>query len=101
NSEPQKQISTNVVSESHKTTDSTMDVDVVSNSLPVKTNSQPVISSQDNGTQKDVDMMPPSDPIRSSLGAENGASTGAIEDHAGNGMEVKNEVIRMSRIVMQ
>ncbi|CAK8576505.1 unnamed protein product [Lathyrus sativus] len=88
-SKPQKQLSTNAVSESHKTTDSAMDVDVVSNSLPAKIDSQPVISSQDNGTQKDVEMMPPSLPI--SLGAENGASTGAVEDHAGNVMEVKND----------
>ncbi|CAI8616924.1 unnamed protein product [Vicia faba] len=88
---PQKQLSTNAVSESHITTDSAMDVDVVSNSLPAKIDSQPVISSQDNGTQNDVDMTSPSHPIKSSLGAENGASTGAGEDHAGNGMEVKND----------
>jgi SWI/SNF related-matrix-associated actin-dependent regulator of chromatin subfamily C len=75
-SKPQKQLSTNAVSESQKTTDSAMDVDVVSNSLPSKIDSEPLISSQDNGTQKDVDMVSPSQPIRSDLGAENGASAG-------------------------
>ncbi|XP_045819698.1 SWI/SNF complex subunit SWI3D [Trifolium pratense] len=90
-SKPQKQSSTNAVSESQKTTDSAMDVDVVSNSLPSKIDSQPPISSQDNGTQKDVDMVSPSQPIRSNLGAENGASAGEVEDHARNGKEVKND----------
>ncbi|WJX51479.1 hypothetical protein P8452_37673 [Trifolium repens] len=90
-SKPQKQLSTNAVSESQKTTDSAMDVDVVSNSLPSKIDSEPLISSQDNGTQKDVDMVSPSQPIRSDLGAENGASAEAVEDHARNGIEVKND----------
>jgi len=75
-SKPQKQLSTNAVSESQKTTDSAMDVDVVANSLPSKIDSQPLTSSQDNGTQKDVDMMPSSHPIKSSVGAENGAIAG-------------------------
>lgn len=90
-SKPQKQLSTDAVSESQKTTDSAMDVDVVSNSLPSKIDSQPLTSSQDNGTQKDVDMTPSSHPIKSSVGAENGAIAGAVEDCAGNGMEVKND----------
>ncbi|CAI8606472.1 unnamed protein product [Vicia faba] len=78
-------------SESRITIDSSMDVDVVSNSLPAKIDSQSVISSQDNGTQNNVDMMSPPHLHKSSLGSENGASTGASEDHARNGMEVKND----------
>ena len=60
--------------------DSVMDVDGVSNSLPSeKIDSQPLItskSSQCNGTEKDVDMMSPSNPVVSNSGAENGPNTG-------------------------
>lgn len=78
-SDKSKPLSTNPVCESQKTTDSVMDVDVASNSLPSeKIDSQPPFTpiSSHNGTQKDVDMMSPSHPIRSNSGAENGASTG-------------------------
>lgn len=75
-STPLEPLSTNAVCESQKTTESVMDVDAVSNALPSKIDSQPVISSQCNGTQNDVDMMSPSHPIKSNSPAENGANTG-------------------------
>jgi len=72
--------STNPVCESVETTDSAMDVDGVSNSLPSeKVDSQApstTKSSQCNGTEKDVDMMSPSNPVRPKSGAENGANKG-------------------------
>lgn len=79
-SKPENPQSTNPAHESLQTTDSVMDVDGDSNSLPSeKIDSQTPItskSSQCNGTEKDVDMMSPSDPVRSNSGAENGANTG-------------------------
>jgi len=71
--------STNPVCESVETTDSAMDVEGVSNSLPPeKVDSQALLttkSSQCNGTEKDVDMSP-SDPVRQNSAAENCANTG-------------------------
>ncbi|RDX69438.1 SWI/SNF complex subunit SWI3D, partial [Mucuna pruriens] len=94
-SKPQNPQSTNLVCESLETTDSVIDVDGVSNSVPLeKINSQPLSTSkpsQCNGTEKDIDMMSPSNPVRSNSGAENGSNTGAGKDHADN--EAKVEVV--------
>ncbi|KAG4386752.1 hypothetical protein GLYMA_11G118900v4 [Glycine max] len=94
-SKPQNPEPTNPACESLETTDSVMDVDGVSNSLPSeKIDSQPLItskSSQCNGTEKDVDMMSPSNPVVSNSGAENGPNTGAGKDHADNGAKVEDD----------
>lgn len=94
-SKPQNPQSTNQAHESLETTDSVMDVDGVPNSLPSeKIDSQTPLtskSSQCNGTEKDVDMMSPSNPVRSNSGAENGANTGAGKDHADNGAKVEDD----------
>ncbi|KAL2328943.1 hypothetical protein Fmac_022370 [Flemingia macrophylla] len=93
-SNPENSESMNPVCESLETTNSEMDIDGASNSLPSeKINSQPIVtskSSQCNGTEKDVDMMSPSYPVRSKSGAENGSNTGAGKDHVDNGAEVED-----------
>ncbi|KAK7264307.1 hypothetical protein RJT34_31914 [Clitoria ternatea] len=90
---PQNLQSTNPVDESLETTDSAMNVDGVSNPLPLeKIDSQPQVTpklSQCNGTEKDVDMMSPSNPVRSNSGAGNGANTGAGADDAENSAKAK------------
>ncbi|KRH24487.2 hypothetical protein GLYMA_12G044200v4 [Glycine max] len=92
-SKPQNPESTNPAHESLETTDSVMDVDGVSNSLPLeKIDSQPLItskSSQCNGTEKDVEVMSPSNPVRSNSSAENGPNTG--KDNADNGAKVEDD----------
>ncbi|RDY08820.1 SWI/SNF complex subunit SWI3D, partial [Mucuna pruriens] len=94
--------STNPVVESLDTTNSAMNVDLVSNSLPSEKNgSQPQVtsvSSQHAVTEKDVDMMSSSmpldknelpHPVKSNSGAENGYSSGG--DHTENGTKVKDD----------
>ncbi|TKY67550.1 SWI/SNF complex subunit SWI3D [Spatholobus suberectus] len=92
-SKPQNPESTNPVRESLETTDSVMDVDGVPNSLPSeKIDSQPLFtskSSECNGTEKDADMMSPSNPVKSNSGAENGSNTG--KDCADNGAKVEDD----------
>ncbi|CAJ1933486.1 unnamed protein product [Sphenostylis stenocarpa] len=91
-SKSQNPQTTNPGSESVETTDSAMDVDGVSNSLPSeKIDSQELLtskSSQCNGTENDIDMMSPSNPVRPNSGAENDASTG--NDHADNGAKMED-----------
>ncbi|KAI4295536.1 hypothetical protein L6164_035575 [Bauhinia variegata] len=90
-----KSQSTNPVDESLGITNSVMDVDSASNSLPSERNiSHPLVtsdSSQPTRTEKDVDMMPsvpldknePSHPVMSNSHAENGACTGEVPTEDG------------------
>ncbi|ESW03840.1 hypothetical protein PHAVU_011G046200 [Phaseolus vulgaris] len=93
--------SANPVCESVETKDSAMDVDGVSNSLSSdKVDSQALVttkSSQCNGTEIDVDMMSPSNPVRPNSGAENGANTGTGKDHADNGAKVEDNDTRIKQ----
>ncbi|KAK7312351.1 hypothetical protein VNO77_36142 [Canavalia gladiata] len=94
-SKAQNTQSTNPVRGSQELTGSVMDVDGVTSSLPSENiDSQPLStpkSSQCNGTEKDVDMVSPSNPVRSNPGAENGGNTGAGEDHAEHDAKVKDD----------
>ncbi|BAT90916.1 hypothetical protein LR48_Vigan08g171400 [Vigna angularis] len=93
--------STNPVCESVETTDSAMDVEGVSNSLPSeKVDSQALFttkSSQCNGIEKDVDMMSPSNPVRPNSATENGANTGTGKDQTDNGAKVEDKDTRIKQ----